>query len=241
MNVAVAYVVPCDVLGAYRESVARFVRSYVERQHGYPHELWIIRSNGPYVEVGEHMIIPCVSVSVTNNGWDAGAYVKAASLMTHDFVVFVNTGCVLTRNNWLKQLVEAREKHGDGLYAPSASFERLKSSNTLGMNPHLRSPCIACNPAVLRKYPHEINGRMGTYAFESGVNSCTRWFAGIGMPTKMVTFDGCWDAEDWRKPPNIFRRGNQTNCLLWDRHHFIYEAASRKQKADLARKADCGN
>jgi hypothetical protein len=43
---------------------------------------------------------------------------------------------------------------------------------------------------------------------------------------------------DWRKPPNIFRRGDQSNCLLFDHHCDTYAAASQEERARLEAMAD---
>jgi hypothetical protein len=49
----------------------------------------------------------------------------------------------------------------------------------------------------------------------------------------LVTWDGFYLRDEWRKAPNIFRRGDQSNCLMFDRHHEIYEASTPQQKIRL--------
>jgi hypothetical protein len=42
----------------------------------------------------------------------------------------------------------------------------------------------------------------------------------------------------WRKPENIFRRGDQSNLLVWDRHTEIFAKASEEERAKLAKLSD---
>ena len=54
-----------------------------------------------------------------------------------------------------------------------------------------------------------------------------------GLQTRLVTWDGSYDLPDWRKPPNIFRRGDQSNLIVRDRHADAYTVSDAEGKAKL--------
>jgi hypothetical protein len=59
----------------------------------------------------------------------------------------------------------------------------------------------------------------------------------------MVTWDGVYPKSDWRSPVNIFRRGDQTNLIAWDKHSKAYAQATPGQRKELENQADglyCG-
>ena len=74
--------------------------------------------------------------------------------------------------------------------------------------------------------------------FESGANSITSWADRAGYPTVLVTVDGRYFKGNWRKPANIFRRGDQSNMLIHDRHTQLLENASPEEKRKLSLDAD---
>ena len=57
--------------------------------------------------------------------------------------------------------------------------------------------------------------------------------ADSGKPVKMVTWDGEYDWPEWRTPPNIFRRGTQSNCVSVFKHSRHYAALSPQDKINL--------
>lgn len=76
--------------------------------------------------------------------------------------------------------------------------------------------------------------------FESCQGGFTDWCVKRGYPVRMVTEAETYEPKDWRKPANIFRRGDQSNCLVWDRHTDIYARANLEEKHGLERAADHG-
>jgi hypothetical protein len=48
-----------------------------------------------------------------------------------------------------------------------------------------------------------------------------------------VTWDGDYDLPEWRKPDNIFRRGDQSNLIVRDRHADAYEVSTEAGKRVL--------
>ena len=94
---------------------------------------------------------------------------------------------------------------------------------------------------VINGYPKEVKDREDTYRFEvfgwpDRTPNFTLWAGLNGFPVKLVTWDGVYDLADWRKPTNIFRRGDQSNLIVKDRHCDAYDAAENKD--ELERMAD---
>lgn len=170
-------------------------------------------------------------------GWDIGASSTIARRSSRDMVICCVTPTYFREANWFDSLIEAFEKYGDGLYGTSASYQGL---------PHIRTGCFAFSPSAIRAYPWIVDSRDTGLLFESGVapgrvepeKSFTNWMLAHGKPVKLVTRSGCYDLAEWRKPDNIFRRGDQSNALAWDRHFDIYAAADAAEKLNLERASD---
>jgi len=73
------------------------------------------------------------------------------------------------------------------------------------------------------------------YFFESGEGhpenkNFTNWVEEQDLVTKLVLFTGAFDKPDWFNQPNCFRKGDQSNVLIWDWHTDMYRDASLLQK-----------
>lgn len=206
----------------------RFYDKYREFKPVIPHDLIIVRCGATegatdFDAVATHYL--------RFDGWgsDCAAYQSVVRVLDYDLVLCLNTLAYPWRHHWLEPFVAALEKHGKGVYGASASYE---------ITPHLRTPAIAFHPDVLREYPFTVINRGDSVMFESSANSISSWAYRAGYPVVLVTADGRYYRGDWRKPANIFRRGDQTNCLVWDRHTDLYAAASPEEKSKLERDAD---
>lgn len=185
-----------------------------------------------YAEIYNHGI-----ATYEGKGWDLGAHQEISGRSSCDVVVCLVTPAYFLEHGWICPIVEAFEKYGDGLYGTSASYQNM---------PHIRTGCFAFSPSAMRQYPNFIDSREKTCYFESGQSptvrkpewSFTNWMLAQGKPVKLVTRGACYDLPDWRKPDNIFRRGNQSNALARDRHFDIFDAAGAEDKAVLANLAD---
>lgn len=162
-------------------------------------------------------------------GWDIGAYQAVVPKMDYDFVICCNSAVHFREYDWLDPLVSAFEKYGHGVYAPMGSYEN---------HPHLRTPCIVISPSVFRRYPLRIACRDESQHFESGVGNIALWSISQNIPALMVTRKECLTVERWREPENIFMRGDQSNCLVWDRHNDMYHNADHNTKRLLEMVAD---
>jgi hypothetical protein len=213
----------------YHHSEQRLLDSYLKFDAGYGHELVIIDRCGDSPDD-----VKATHLRYDDGGWDCGAWQFAGRSIDTDLLVCFNSSTYITGNGWLKRFVEAAEAHGDGLYGPLASYE---------INPHIRTPCMVFQPHIIRQYPAQVMDRLDTYRMEvfgypGGTPNFTMWVRSKGWQTRLVTWDGDYDLPEWRKPDNIFRRGDQSNLLVRDRHADAYEVSSEEGKRVLEGLAD---
>jgi hypothetical protein len=216
----------------YQHGAERWLESYMRYTPQYEHEVVIIDRYADGDDLFDK--ISSKHLRYDQHGWDCGSWKFAGENIKADLLVCFNSSTYVTGDGWLKHFVAAVEEYGDGLYGPLASYE---------IQPHIRTPCMIFQPHVVRGYPHEVNSRDDTWRFEVfgfpplNVNF-TQWVRSKGLQTRLVTWDGVYDLPDWRKPPNIFRRGDQSNLIVKDRHCEAYEVSDAEGKAKLEHLAD---
>ena len=68
-----------------------------------------------------------------------------------------------------------------------------------------------------------------------------RRVAAMGLPVRLVTWDGEWRPEEWRQPENILWKGDQTNCLMWCNHvdRYFEAAPDTRWKWERATNQPC--
>lgn len=202
----------------YRPFSERFLRSYREFKGDSAHDFIILTCGGEGCYMGL--------------GWDIGAFQHVARSLRgiYDFVICANSTVYFWRPGVVARLIEVREEYGDGLYGTTASFERT---------PHIRSTCFAFDPETFTRYPLQVSCRDDCFSAESGPESFTKWYqTHDNLKARLVTWDGVYEQKGWRTPPNIFRRGDQSNCLVRDRHTDIYDKATMETKKQLETWAD---
>lgn len=238
MKTALVYVhVMKSAIGApdhYAPFSHRFVTTYEQFRPATPHAVVVVCCGGIADDARPlfDRLNPFENVRYVRyngNGWDIGAMQSVAWAINCEFAVFIGACCYFWRPGWLERLVDCHRAWGDGLYAPMASFE---------MRPHLRTCCFACSPKLLREYPITVDSGESRREFETGAGSIAEFTIASKMPCKMVTWEGSYDRSHWRDPENIFRRGDQSNCMIRDRHTDIYAEATPEEQARLARLAD---
>lgn len=234
MKVAVVFVQVGHAKPEYQHGEHRLVDSWVKYQSGHPYTLCVINRYSDPNPDSDLFPGQVMKLLYTGGGWDCGAWQFAGKNIDADLLVCFNSSTYVTGDGWLKRFVDAVKENGDGLYGPLASYEIV---------PHIRTPCMIFQPHVINDYPVEVNSREDTYRFESfgfskDVPNFTQWVRQKGLVTLQVTWDGVYDLPQWRHAPNIFRRGDQSNLIVKDRHCEAYEVSTVEGKRVLEALAD---
>jgi len=217
-------------------TIERFFDSGIDYPPGADHDLVLELSEAPLrvwsIWDGDGLRAPNVKiVRYYGGGRDIGAHQHAANSLAPeiDFAVFCSSQVHFHRAGWLARIIEARTKHGPGLYGAMGSFEN---------NPHIRTCFFGCDPLFMRRYPNVINSREKSLEFESGPQNFSLWVDAQGGSVRMVTWSTELQLQHCRDVENGFRIGDQSNCLVWDRHTEIYAKADPELQAGLRRSAD---
>ena len=216
MKILLVYVAVSQGLRT-EEFAERFVRTYLNFPAGVGHEMCVACNGGPLPEKAG---LPFTVVKTTflprvnDGGWDITAFQDIAADTRAEMMVCLGESVHFWREGWLKRMVEAWTEFGPGMYG-------FWSSNLV--RAHLNTTAFVTAPAFLLHYPRPAN-RQDRYDFEHGEHAYWRMLAGIGKPTKLVTWDGCYDPPEWRSPRDILWRGSQANCLAWCSHTDRYRA-----------------
>lgn len=211
----------------YQAAVERFARSYKKHFPALEHKLILVNSNGGYNSTIEDFFegIPYEMVSYNGSGWDIGGHQFVInSLNPDDWVMCFSTWTYFRQEGWLEAFAEARNAHGDGLYGSAASYER---------HLHLRGTGIFMRCGMMQSYPLICNNKKQSWLVESGKHSLTWWFLKNKKSVYLVTPSGVVGPDQFRCLNNTYRKGNQSNIWVYDKHSDIYDKASRIQKIKL--------
>lgn len=217
----------------FNEAARKFVSSYKQFPAECEHELTVVFCNGAATR-GMINIYGGLSprlVFYDGPGRDIGAQQEVATGVESkcDFSVAINSRVYFHKAGWLRRMMEAREQNGPGVYAAMASFEGCPLGQ-VWPNPHLRTAFYGMDTELWRQFPHKVNSREDSFRFESGEWNIANWCESNGHRAMLVSWGGCWDRKDWRKVPHGFRSGNQSNCLVWDRHTDIFFSDPNNQR-----------
>ncbi|MGA8222575.1 MAG: glycosyltransferase [Candidatus Acidiferrales bacterium] len=241
MKVTLAYLIPVGEWETYGPGARKFAVTYKQFPAEIEHELVVVTCNGPVTSA-----LSAFFKDIANGyeeyygaGRDCGAAQLVAKKCDADFLVIANADVHFSRAGWLRRLVEARVEHGDGLYGATASYESYPYIPGC-VNPHIRTSFYGFNPETLRQYPFKIDNQEKCFKFESGEWKFMQWVEDRGEPCMLVTWDGSYAKQDFRKPPNVFRKGNQSNNIIHDRHTRIYDLADPRRRRELEISANGG-
>ncbi len=168
---------------------------------------------------------------VNDEARDIGAYLEAARTVArdHDMLLCCGESIHFHREDWLKRLVEARKRHGPGMYGPFATHV---------IRAHLQTTAFFITPKLLAEYPLRVTDRKSRYEFEHGERALWRRLHARNIPVKLVTWDGVWSPGQWRLPKNCLWRGDQSNLLMHSNHSDRWQEADETRKRNWSASAD---
>lgn len=213
LNVAIVYIFLKQ--GSYPDYARRFVDTYKRFDPGYDHSLIVVCNDCEPDELVMEIFkdVRCFFEIGDNIGKDIGAYISIAHCIKSDVMVCLGSYVHFKKSGWLKRLMEAWEKYGEGMYGFFGNYQ---------VSPHLQTGAFCTSARLLREYPIAIHDGL-RYEFEYGTYSFWHYVHHLGLPVLLVTWDGEWTYDQWRIPRNGFRNGDQSNCLLFHNHTDGYE------------------
>jgi len=214
-----------------------FMDTYQKFPPEYPHKTIIVCQGKPAVPLAQGLFKPLNPVyhQHDDSGWDIGGFISAMSSVVPsentatDCVICLGGSAYFQKAGWLKRIAETHKKIGIGFYGATPTHE---------VSPHLCTSGFWTHPDILRAYPIKVTNRETRYDFEHGPNACWKMVAHNGLPVKLITWDGEYDWQDWRKPDNIYRKGDQSNALMCWHHYREYEKATPELKSAMANHSD---
>jgi hypothetical protein len=182
--------------------------------------------------------LPVHFIRYDGKGADVASWQLASKLNPGRFMVASTSRAYFHREYWLRRMVEARERFGPGLYSTGISSE--------GGLCHLCIRFIGIDTDIFNLYPHQIDSRDKGCFFEIGQGNpdgCfSDWAQNHGQAV-VVYWSGEFDGKVYPRIPNCFRNGDQSECLVFDRHTDEYRDATPEGKAWLEKQCfqgECG-
>jgi len=231
VKILLAYVFPTEP-GEHLDLAARFAATYHEYPPGIPHSTVVIANGGEPTNEMRALFcalgIPHTWFVHDDVGWDCGGFQALAhSNPDCDFMLCLGGPAYFKRRGWLARMAQVWQQSGPNLYGSLASYQ---------VTPHIVTTGFWCEPALIRAYPKKVVTYRDRSEFEHWNTSITYLAFSLGLNPKLVTWDGEYPVQHWRTPPNIFRRGDQSNCLTYYRHTHYYDTEPEAQ-----RRANAGN
>lgn len=217
----------------YESMAARFVDSYKRFGPGQVHDTMIVCNGGPPSPSQKELLSSLPNVSFLerdNEGWDIAGFIAAAKIIREcSFAVFFGGCAFIQRGGWLVRMSEVWHRLGPGFYGGNSSFE---------VSPHLNTSGFWCNPEWVAQYPHKVVDRATRYDFEHRDRAMWRLIHREKHPVRLVTWNSEHPWPEWRLPPNIYRRGDQSNCLSYFRHSLTYALGDASAKKTMESHCD---
>jgi len=216
----------------YLTLAKRFLGTYGVCHPGLDHLSTVICNGAPADEQTRKTFasLPrCDFFNHDNGGFDIGGYIALARKIKTGPMFCCGASTHFRRPGWLARMVQSWNTFGPGMYGSLATYE---------VRPHFCTTGFLVAAEMLAAYPILVHSKQDRYAFEHGPNALVQMAMREGVPTKLVTWDGVYDWKQWRKAPNIYARGDQSNCLTYFRVSDSYETSPEFEKKRRQKLAD---
>lgn len=253
------------------EPLRAFLRSYRAHPAGAEHEL-VFMLNGTHANGGEQAAplsreealaelegTEHRAIVLEQPLLDLAAYGRAAELLEHRRLCFLNSYSVILADGWLGHLARAAEQPAVGLVGASGSWESQgewmrgeprnwtrQLSAVLAArrdyprfpNPHVRTTAFMLDrQTALELDLRRARDKRGAYLLESGWHGITRQILDSGRRAVVVGRDGrAYDVEEWPQS-RTYRSGEQENLLIADNRTEDWRRAPRRVRRRLSRDA----
>jgi hypothetical protein len=211
----------------HQEQARQFVKSYHAHPPGVDHETVLVMQAGRLSAEMTQLFASLPKVNVYHHddtGHDIGGYLAASKHIQTDLMACFGGSTFVRKGGWMRRMVEAVDKHGNGMYGPTASYQ---------ITPHLNTTGFWLPTKLLAAYDKPVVTRHDRYEFEHGCSAFWKIVQfNMKLPVKMVTHDGEYDWDQWRDPSlkGIYHRDDQSACLSVFRHGLNYQLASPRFK-----------
>jgi hypothetical protein len=201
----------------------RFIGTYGVCHPGVNHNTVILCNGYPTKPMKELFAkLPNVEwFAHDNTGYDIGGYISLARKMKTGPMFCCASSCHVRKAGWLRKVLDAWNEFGPGIYGTLATYE---------VRPHFCTTGFLVPAELMAAYPLPVTDKHSRYEFEHGTNSLLNLAIRSGVSVKLVTWDGVYDLPDWRKPENIYVRGDHSNVITFFRHSDSFELSSPAEK-----------
>lgn len=214
MNIVLVYIYPLDGQDVHGERALRFVESYHKHPPGVPHSTVIICNggsvHGPHNYLFAGLLNP-VFLHHNDTGMDIGGYIKAATSVPADLMVFCGGNSYFRKAGWMGRVRDSFLKHGDTLYGSSGN------QGVGHIQPHVRTTGFWCRPGMLLEYCPTVIPNERRYEFEHGFTCFSNWCKQTGRIPRVVTWLSEYELHECDAAPGGYHNGDQRNLLIGDR------------------------
>lgn len=238
MTTAMVYNWAGDQPETFLPFAQRWSDSYLKFGQGFPHKLYVCAcGNGKLPDCLKRLDPEVIRYS--GDGWDIGGSQYSAKYVKEDFMLTGTGRHYFWKSNPIERMAEVFEKYPDSLMTPMTSYELCPLGPFDNFpNVSIRAAFYGMAPQRFLRYPFKIINRERGFLFESGELSISRWFDACGLRTINVTWDAAYDDKRaWSRIPNRFRNGDQSACLVRDKHVDAYDAADKATKELWSKRA----
>jgi hypothetical protein len=200
------------------------------------------------------------TIELPDDGYDFGAYFRAARGVEHEFVCFLNTHSRIAAEGWLGKLRQAAGRadvgaagatgswgtltprpYGPGVSVPGLAIWPLRVATLIGRfplfpNPHLRSNALMMRRERFLAFAEGVAvpvRKSDVHFLESGRGSLTAFLRARGLRPIVVGADEqTFDPPDWMAS-GTFRVPGQSNLMVTDNQTRNYGTADRHMRRIL--------
>ena len=207
------------------DALRRFCDAYRLTKNDLDHDLvFLCKGDGATDQVKEIASDLRSTIHVcTDDGFDIGAYVRLAPLLSHEILCFTNSWARPRVSCWLDILVAPFDDPAVGIVGATASFEAVPPYTSFP-NPHIRSNSFALRREIfLDLVLPQPENKISAVLLEAGPNGITHQIMSRGLRAIVVGQDRVHhDLIDSRRA-RVYRFGDQQNLLVSDNVTDLYD------------------